>query len=91
VVNHHDSSWVPIDVQVWPEIVPDGLACWPPYFDLRGREQNGVHAVMSSGITDDVAAWTLLPNPSVVRLDLADPGFAVSRLPAAASPREMSS
>ena len=87
VINHHDRSWVSVDFQLWPEVVPDGLACWPPYFDLRWRERDGVYVVMSSGLVDDVAGWTLLPNLSVARIDLAEPGLSVSPVRAPAQPR----
>jgi predicted glutamine amidotransferase len=80
VINHHDTSWIPIDIQLWPDVLPDGVSCWPPYFDLRCRQRDGSYAVISSGIVDDVSNWSLLPNPSVLRLGLAEPRFALSGL-----------
>jgi glutamine amidotransferase len=68
VVSHHDVSWVPVDMQVWPELYPPVTTDWPPYFDLRSRTDNGVTAVLSSGIVDDTDGWALLPNETVVTL-----------------------
>jgi predicted glutamine amidotransferase len=71
VINHHDPSWVPVDVQLWPELYPPVTDDWPPYFALRVRATDQTTVVLSSGIVDDVADWTLLPNETVVPLELA--------------------
>ena len=68
VINHHDLSWVPVDVQLWPELYTDEAVNWPPYFDLRSRTVGATTVVTSSGIVDDVSDWTLLPNESVLSL-----------------------
>jgi hypothetical protein len=67
VINNHDRSWVAPDIKLWPDIYPPQVA-WPPYFDLRVRERDGNHVVLSSGIVDDVDGWDLLPNGVVVHL-----------------------
>src|SRR5579875_497478 len=67
VVNHHDRSWIPVDVKVWPDIYPeDEAVSWPPYFDLSMRAVDGCVTVVSSGIVEEPDGWTLLPNESVV-------------------------
>jgi len=68
VVNHHDHALLPVDIELWPDLYPKELVCWPPYFDLRLRQRAGVSVAVSSGIVDDVTDWTLLPNRSVLRL-----------------------
>jgi predicted glutamine amidotransferase len=70
VVNDHDHALLPTDIALWPAEVPKEIVCWPPYFDLRIRRRHGAAVVMSSGIVDDVAEWTLLPTRSVTRLPL---------------------
>jgi predicted glutamine amidotransferase len=70
VINHHDLAWVPVDVQLWPELYPDRAVEWPPYFDLRLRQSRGVTTVLSSGIVDDTTEWTLLPNEAVLSVPL---------------------
>jgi predicted glutamine amidotransferase len=70
VINHHDLAWLPVDVQLWPELYPDRAVEWPPYFDLRVRQVDGVTTVLSSGIVDDLTGWTLLPNESVLSVPL---------------------
>jgi predicted glutamine amidotransferase len=68
VISHHDPSMLPVDVKLWPDLYPEQFVCWPPYFDLRVRRQNGATVAISSGIVDDTTGWTLLPNKSVLRL-----------------------
>jgi predicted glutamine amidotransferase len=68
VISHHDPALLPVDVKLWPDLYPENLVCWPPYFDLRVRERDGTWVVLSSGIVDDVGDWALLPNKSVLRL-----------------------
>lgn len=70
-VNDHDDSWRPADIPVWPTDEPGPVAGWPPYFDLRWRDAGGTQVVVSSGVVDDTQDWTMLPNRSVLRLDLA--------------------
>lgn len=81
VINHHDVSWVPPDIQLWPDALPAELARWPPYFDLRCRRHDGCYVVASSGIDHDTANWTLLPNHSIVEVGLypADAGPSQAR------------
>ncbi|HET6876359.1 MAG TPA: class II glutamine amidotransferase [Jatrophihabitans sp.] len=89
VVNHHDRSWVPVDVQLWPDMYPEQAVCWPPYFDLRIRELDGACVVVSSGVVDDVRTtegdrapgWELLPNDSVLRLDFGTAAGRLERIP----------
>ena len=71
VISHHDPALLPVDVKLWPDLYPEDLVCWPPYFDLRVRTSEGVSVVISSGIVDDATDWTLLPNKSVLRLPFA--------------------
>jgi hypothetical protein len=61
---------LPADIALWPDELPAELACWPPYFDLRIRRRGGASVVVSSGVVDDVAEWSLLPNHSVSALPL---------------------
>jgi predicted glutamine amidotransferase len=68
VVSHHDPALLPVDVKLWPDLYPENLVCWPPYFDLRVRRRDGASVAISSGIVDDATDWTLLPNKSVLRL-----------------------
>jgi predicted glutamine amidotransferase len=68
VISHHDPALLPVDVKLWPDLYPETLVCWPPYFDLRVRRRDGVSVAISSGIVDDTTDWTLLPNKSVLRL-----------------------
>jgi predicted glutamine amidotransferase len=70
LVNHHDHALLPGDIALWPDEVPTEIICWPPYFDLRIRRRERVSVVISSGIIDDVADWTLLPNRSVSQVPL---------------------
>jgi predicted glutamine amidotransferase len=95
VINYHDRSWVPVDIQLWPEMYPDRAVCWPPYFDLRTREIGGASVVVSSGVVDELGdsegdsdvdtapGWTLLPNGSVLRLGFAAPSGEVTPIPGA--------
>jgi predicted glutamine amidotransferase len=71
-VNHHDDSWQPADIPVWPSDAPGPVAGWPPYFDLRLRDDDGARTVISSGVVDDTAGWEMLPNHSVLRLGFPD-------------------
>lgn len=80
VVVHHDHALLPVDVVLWPDLYPKELVCWPPYFDLRLRQRDGSRLVTSSGIVDDVADWTLLPNQSVLRLPLDGSDIETSEL-----------
>jgi hypothetical protein len=70
VVIHHDPSLLPVDVKLWPDLYPEAVVCWPPYFDLRWSQRDGATIVASSGIVDDMSGWPLLPNMSVARLPL---------------------
>jgi hypothetical protein len=70
MVNDHDHALLPADIALWPDECPEELVCWPPYFDLRIQRRQGASIVASSGIVDDVADWTLLPNRSVSQLPL---------------------
>lgn len=79
VINHHDAAWVPVDVQVWPELYPPVTTDWPPYFDLRSHTDGDRVAVLSSGIVDDTDGWPLLPNETVVSLARAGDAAAVDR------------
>lgn len=79
VINHHDVSWVPVDVQVWPELYPPLTTDWPPYFDLRLRTAGDVTAVLSSGIVDVTDSWALLPDKAVVTLARTGGSAAVDR------------
>ncbi len=86
VINHHDLSWVPIDIQLWPELYTDEAVNWPPYFDLRVRTADDTTVVVSSGIIDDVAGWTLLPNESVLSLPFVGGGTHLAAIREIASP-----
>jgi predicted glutamine amidotransferase len=83
VVVHNDPSLIPVDVTLWPDLVPDIARDWPPYFDVRMRVHQGVAVATSSGVVDDTSDWTLLPNRAVVRLE---PGDAAPRVTSLARP-----
>jgi hypothetical protein len=68
VVVHHDHALLPVDIQLWPDAYPEEIVCWPPYFDLRLQQNDGITTVASSGIVEDTTDWALLPNMSVLRL-----------------------
>ena len=83
VINHHDPSWVPVDVQVWPELYPPVTDDWPPYFELRARSTGDTTVVVSSGIVDQAVdgagEWPLLPNHAVVPFPRSGSAPAVDR------------
>lgn len=69
IINHHDRSWMPRDLKLWPDVYPPQSVSWPPYFDLLMAERDGLRVVTSSGVVHDEAGWTLLPNDSVLELN----------------------
>jgi predicted glutamine amidotransferase len=87
VLVHHDPALLPMDVKLWPDLYPEDMVCWPPYFDLRVRRQDDATVVASSGIVDDVTGWELLPNMSVTRLGFDSSDMQVVRLGQACSVR----
>jgi hypothetical protein len=80
LVNHHDHALLPVDIALWPDECPKDILCWPPYFDLRVRQRDSASVVISSGIVDDVADWTLLPNQSVSQLSLDGAPWRITML-----------